>query len=173
MERRVLRIANTMSAAHMNGFSKQFAEELVRRLGNPEVEWVLMPFKDLFESAGSSFELAIQQITITPERRGLVTFSEPYLDVNQGVYVREGSRVAAIERLEDLRGYRLGGVSVNTGWRCITEMVRPTNPPTDFGRVSRAAKAVADGEVDAAVIDATVGIAFTYQFRDTAVAGQV
>jgi ABC-type amino acid transport substrate-binding protein len=48
VERRTLRVANTLAALDLTGFSRETAEGIVGRLGGAEIEWVPVPFNQLF-----------------------------------------------------------------------------------------------------------------------------
>jgi polar amino acid transport system substrate-binding protein len=72
------------------GFEVDFADALAKELGVPKVTWVNTPFSGLFSPAPKNFDVAINEITITPQRAKVVDFSEPYFDANQGFIVTKG-----------------------------------------------------------------------------------
>ena len=72
------------------GFEVDFAKALAEELGVPKVKWVNTPFSGLFSPAPKDFDVAINEITITPERAKVIDFSEPYFDANQGFLVTKG-----------------------------------------------------------------------------------
>jgi polar amino acid transport system substrate-binding protein len=172
VDARVLRIATTMVALSFTGFTDEFAKEIAKRLGTRDIEWVILPFDQLFAPGHPPFDLATQMVTITPERREIVDLSDPYLRIDQGLLTRDGTPLAGAKTLEAVRDHALGGRAGGTGMACIREMIRPNKPPREYQSAFSAAKALVDGEIDGAVIDAPVVIALARQFRGTAVVGR-
>ena len=62
---RVLLLATTMVAQYLSGFVSELGEEVARRLGAVEVQWVLLPWDKLFSPDHAPFDMAMQLITIT------------------------------------------------------------------------------------------------------------
>jgi polar amino acid transport system substrate-binding protein len=173
VERRILRVANTLAALDLTGFSRETAEGIVGRLGGAEIEWVPVPFNQLFSPLHSPFDFAVQLVTITPERASIVDFSDPYVEVSQALLARRDSPLAAARRLEEVRKHRLGADTSTTAMACLRSLVRPVAEPEEFSSVFLAAKAVADGGIDGAVFDAPIAIALSKQFPGTTVVGQL
>lgn len=86
-------------------------------------------------------------ITVTPERRGKVDFSIPYVEAAQVIIVPKGS---PIRGREDIRGRRIGVQHGATGDIYVTRNIQQ---PERFPNGALAVAAVAAGKVDAAVID--------------------
>src|SRR5437867_5913556 len=128
---KVLRVATTIVAQHFSGFVSEVASEFARRLNVADLEWVLLPFDKLFTPDHAPFDMAMQVVTITPEREAIVDFSDPYLDVNQALLARKDSPMAAARTLEEVRCCVLGARGGGSGMACIRDFIRPTQPPVE------------------------------------------
>jgi len=170
---KVLRLATTMVAQYLSGFVSELGEEVARRLGAVEVQWVLLPWDKLFSPDHAPFDMAMQLITITPERQAVVDFSDPVLVSNQGLLVRAESPIASATSLSDIRGSLLGAQGgPTTGMACIQQVINPEQPPRAYESMFLAAKGVSDGEIDGAVFPTFVALALSKQFRNTRVVSQ-
>ena len=168
-----LRVASTMTAMHLSGFIGELSEELARRLGYSGVEWIPMGWDKLTAPDHPEYDIAVQIISIKPERRGKVDFSEPFLLANQALLVRRDTPIAQAASLEQLRPYLLGGMQGGAGTQCIREVIRPEQLSAEFDHPFSAGKALADGQVDGLVFPAPVAIALSKQFKTTVVVGQI
>jgi polar amino acid transport system substrate-binding protein len=162
-----------MTALHLSGFIGELSEELARRLGYTGVEWVPMGWNKLTHPEHPEYDLAVQIISIKPERWEKVDFSDPFLLANQALLVRQDTPIAKASNLEELRPYLLGGMQGGAGTACIREVIRPEQLSTEFDHPFTAGKALADGEVDGIVFPAPVAIALSKQFKTTVVVGQI
>lgn len=168
-----LRVASTMTAMHLSGFIGELSEELARRLGYTGVEWVPMGWDKLTDSDHPAYDIAVQIISIKPERWEKVDFSEPFLLANQALLVRRDTPIAQATTLDQLRSSLLGGMRGGAGTACIREVIRPEQMSSEFDHPFTAGKALADGEVDGLVFPAPVAIALSKQFKTTVVVGQI
>ena len=168
-----LRVASTMTAMHLSGFIGELSEELARRLGHTGVEWVPMSWDKLTAPDHPEYDIAVQIISIRPERWEKVDFSEPFLLANQALLVRQDTPIAAAASLEQLRPYLLGGMQGGAGTQCIREVIRPEQVSAEFDHPFTAGRALADGQVDGLVFPAPVAIALSKQFKTTTVVGQI
>jgi polar amino acid transport system substrate-binding protein len=168
-----LRVASTMTAMHLSGFIGELSEELARRLGYAGVEWVPMGWDKLTAADHPEYDLAVQIISIKPERWEKVDFSDPFLLANQALLVRQDTPIAQATSLEQLRAYLLGGMQGGAGTACIRQVIRPEQLSIEFDHPFTAGKALADGQVDGIVFPAPVAIALAKQFKTTVVVGQI
>lgn len=94
------------------GYDVDVANELARRLGVAEVEFVASNFQNFIEGVRADrFDMVISGQTITEERRGQVDFSRPYQVNGVSIFVRSGDD--SVSGLADLNG-RSVGVSAGT-----------------------------------------------------------
>ena len=168
-----LRVASTMTAMHLSGFIGELSEEFARRLGYSGVEWVPMSWDKLTAPDHPEYDIAVQIISIKPERWDKVDFSDPFLQANQVLLARQDTPIAEATNLEQLRPYLLGGMRGGAGTACIREIIRPEHESIEYDHPFSAGKALADGEIDGLVFPAPVSIALSKQFKTTTVVGQI
>ncbi|WP_426394656.1 glutamine ABC transporter substrate-binding protein [Ralstonia sp. R-29] len=96
------------------GFDIDLIEALARTMGRP-VEWTDIDFKGLVPGLISRrFDVAISGIYITPERKKVVDFTEPYYHGGLVAMVKQGN--TAIKTPADLAGKK---VSVQVGTKSV------------------------------------------------------
>jgi polar amino acid transport system substrate-binding protein len=76
-----------------DGYEYCMAAELANMAGLSSVTVKNVSFDQLVAGRTNSFDLALAEISITPERDKVVDFSTPYFDSNIGVLVKKGSDV--------------------------------------------------------------------------------
>ena len=133
------------------GFDVDLVEAIADRLGL-DYEFKTYNFDALIVGlqSGTEFDMIASAMTITEERAQQVDFSDPYIDSNQSLTVREDSD---IETLADLSGLNIGVQSGTTG-----EEYARNNAPADatvvpFENILQAMQALQAGEVDGVVND--------------------
>jgi polar amino acid transport system substrate-binding protein len=139
------------------GFEVDFAKALARELGASSVKWVNTPFSGLFSPAPKPFDVAINEITITPERDRVVDFSEPYFDANQGFLVTKGGPGEQAKSIADMKDLQFGFQATTTGGDLITDTIKPSKQPREFSTLGAASQALANGQIDAFVMDVAIG----------------
>lgn len=86
----------------VDGYSRDLAAELAKRLGRPGVEVVDIVFANIFAAMHAKrIEFVSAPATITPQRAAELLFTEPYFDVGLGFLTRRDNRLM---KLEDLKG---------------------------------------------------------------------
>src|SRR5436190_8504999 len=92
------------------GYEAAVAYAVASRLGikSTDVVWKYVPFNRAFAPGSKPFDFDINQISYTPARAKVVTFSNSYYDENQAVVVLEGTKIASVRTLGALRGFKLG-----------------------------------------------------------------
>jgi len=137
------------------GFESAVAYAVAGELGfsNDEVAWTVVPFNASFAPGDKAFDFDIGQISITPERREAVDFSDGYYTVGQAVLALRDSPIAGARSVADLRGARLGSAVGTTSLRAITEVVQPVRAPAVFNDYHDAVSSVRNGQVDGIVVD--------------------
>jgi polar amino acid transport system substrate-binding protein len=76
-----------------SGYEYCLAANLANMAGLSSVTVKNVSFAQLVAGRTNSFDLALAEISITPERAKVVDFSKPYFDSNIGVLVQKGSGV--------------------------------------------------------------------------------
>jgi polar amino acid transport system substrate-binding protein len=83
----------TTPASIKSGYEYCLAANLANMAGLPSVTVKNVSFAQLVAGRTNSFDLALAEISITPERKKVVDFSTPYFDSNIGVLIQKGSGV--------------------------------------------------------------------------------
>jgi polar amino acid transport system substrate-binding protein len=83
----------TTPASVKSGYEYCLAANLANMAGLKSVTVKNVSFAQLVAGRTNSFDLALAEISITPERAKVVDFSKPYFDSNIGVLVQKGSGV--------------------------------------------------------------------------------
>ena len=138
--------------ASAGGFEAELARALADRLGYDGVRVVDTPFPDIVRGRFDA-DLALSEVTITPERERVVDFTGPYLAVDQVAVTTAATAQAASGRPA---GLRWGVVRSTTGADVVRSRVRPTAPATEFATETEAFAALRSGAVDAVMIDGPI-----------------
>ncbi|WP_326552335.1 ABC transporter substrate-binding protein [Micromonospora sp. NBC_01813] len=158
------------------GFESAVAYAVANQLGyEPDaVTWVRVPFNNAIAPGPKSFDIDINQFSITEERRAAVDFSSPYYDVTQAVIALEGSPAASVSTLAELREVKLGAQVGTTSYRAITEVIAPTAEPAVFNNNDDAKAALRNGTIDALVLDLPTAFYVTSaEIDDAKIVGQL
>jgi polar amino acid transport system substrate-binding protein len=139
------------------GFEIDFADAVAKELGVPKVQWVTAPFSGLFSPAPKRFDMAINQITITPERAKVVDFSVPYFDANQGFLIKKGGPAEGVTTIADMKDLQFGFQVTTTGGIYIEDEIQPDKQPQEFTALPPATQALANGQIDAFLMDVAIG----------------
>ena len=100
------------------GFEVDIVNEAAKRAGMT-TEIADYGFQALFAGTTSGrIDVAISSITITPERLGSQSFTQPYYDSDMGVAIKEDS---PLKGLADLKGKIVGVLSGSTGEKWAQE----------------------------------------------------
>jgi polar amino acid transport system substrate-binding protein len=139
------------------GFEVDFANALAKEMGVPKVQWVSTPFAGLFSPAPKDFDMAINEITITPERSKVVDFSVPYFDANQGFLITKGGPAEGVTQVADMKDLLFGYQAATTGGDYINDKIQPNEQPREFSTLGAAVQALANGQIDAFLMDVAIG----------------
>jgi polar amino acid transport system substrate-binding protein len=139
------------------GFEVDFADAIAEELGVPEVQWVSTPFAGLFSPAPKDFDMAINEITITEERSQVVDFSVPYFDANQGFLITKGGPAEGVSSIAGMKDLLFGFQTATTGGDYINDQIQPDEQPRQFATLGAAVQALANGQIDAFLMDVAIG----------------
>jgi polar amino acid transport system substrate-binding protein len=138
-----------------SGFEHSLSLAIAKQLKIPEVEFLRAPFGGLFSPAPKKYDFAFEEVTITAQRKKVVSFSTPYFDANQGVLVRKG--LPKITRVAQLKALQTCAQKDTTGLTWIRTKLRPTKKPLAYSASSTAAfDAVEAGRCDALILDVPI-----------------
>lgn len=158
------------------GYESAVAYAVAEHLGfaAEEVEWVVVPFNSAITPGTKTFDVDINQISITEERRNAVDFSTGYYDVAQTVITTEGSPIASAASIADLADAKLGAQVGTTSHTVITEQIKPSQEPAAFDTNDIAVQSLQNGQVDGIVVDLPTAFYMTAaQLEDGVIVGQL
>jgi polar amino acid transport system substrate-binding protein len=148
------------------GFEADLAKALAAELGIQKVKWVSTPFSGLFSPAPKPFDLAINEVTITEERARVVDFSEPYFNANQGFLVTKGGPGEDADSIAAMKDLQFGFQATTTGGDLIKDKIKPSKQPRQYSTLGAATKALANGQIDAFVMDVAIGSSIVQDLPD-------
>jgi len=158
------------------GFEGAVAAALAAKLGYAKdaVVWVRVPFNNAIAPGPKTYDIDINEFSITDERKQAVDFSAPYYDVTQAVIALKSNKLAGTKSLADLRGAKLGAQVGTTSLRAITESVKPAAQPQVYNNNDDAKKALQNGQIDGLVVDLPTAFYITSaELTDGVIVGQV
>lgn len=135
------------------GYSVDYVELVTKKLGI-NIDYVQGTWDEVLSMGKEKKIDLMHTIFRTPEREKYFLFQEPYKKVVSGLFVR--STVDDIKKVADLSGRK---VSLVKGDFC-TELLKDMVPDADYAyydEYADALSAIAVGEVEATVIDVSVG----------------
>jgi polar amino acid transport system substrate-binding protein len=134
------------------GFEAAVTYAVAEKLGfaAEDVVWVRTGFDEAITPGPKSFDLNIQQYSVTEERKAAVDFSSPYYVTSQAVISNAKSKFANAKTLADLDGAKVGAAAGSTS----LEVAQATFKDAAVFNDNDAAKlALESGQVDALVVD--------------------
>jgi polar amino acid transport system substrate-binding protein len=137
------------------GFESAVAYAVAKQLGfaKSEVTWAYTPFNRSFAPGPKAFDFDINQISFTPARAKVVTFSSSYYDVNQSVVVVKGTKIAVVRSKAALKGFKLGAQLGTTSYSYIVDTIKPSSKPAVFPSNAAAVQALKNKQIDGLVVD--------------------
>jgi polar amino acid transport system substrate-binding protein len=158
------------------GFEGAVAYAVAERLGfaRGDVAWVRVPFNTAIQPGPKTYDIDINEFSITEDRRKAVDFSTPYYDVRQAVIALKTSKIAGAKSLADLRAAKLGAQVGTTSYKAITDVVRPAGQPQVYNTNDDAKKALQNGQIDGLVVDLPTAFFITgAEITDAVIVGQL
>lgn len=157
------------------GFESAVGFAIADRLGfaRDEVEWTDVPFNSSYAPGPKSFDLDINQISITPQRERAVDFSSPYYTAPQAVIALRDSDAASARSLADLADTQLGVQIGTTSLEAARANIDSSSEPRVFNDSNDVVRALKQGQVDAVVVDLPSAFYITSaQVDDATIVGQ-
>ena len=137
------------------GFEPAVAYAVAKQIGYPaaKVKWVYVPFDRSFAPGPKNFDFDINQISYTPARAKVVSFSDSYYDVNQALVVLKNKPIARVHTIAGLKPYKLGAQLGTTSYQFIAGQIKPSKSPAVFPQNAAAVQALKNGQNDGLVVD--------------------
>lgn len=121
--------------------------------GADSVKWVRTTFDEAITPGPKSFDINLQQFSITEERRANIDLSVPYYTSNQAVVALDGSAAEGATSISALRSVKLGAQMGTTSLQFITDVIKPEQDPFVYDDNVGAKAALEANQIDAAVFD--------------------
>jgi polar amino acid transport system substrate-binding protein len=137
------------------GFESAVAYAVAKRLGfaRTEVKWIYTPFAKAIAPGRKAFDFAINQISYSPARAKVLTFSASYYNVNQSIVGLKGKPIASVRSIAGLRRYKLGAQLGTTSYQYIVRNIKPSRSPAVYDTNDAAVAALKIGQIDGLVVD--------------------
>ncbi|MFH8699944.1 ABC transporter substrate-binding protein [Streptomyces chartreusis] len=144
-----------------SGYEYCMAANIAYRSGLARVEVKNAPFPEVVSGRTKDFDLALAQITITPERSKVAEFSPPYLSSTLGLLIRDGEKI----NQDNVRDVRIGVAEGTTGEEFVKDRIKPTKPVTAYANDPEMITALEEGRIDAVIHDTTILLAYPQKPR--------
>jgi len=137
------------------GYESAVAYAIAGKLGygKAQVKWTYVPFNKSFAPGQKAFDFDINQISFTPARAKVVSFSTSYYDVNQSIVVNKGTKIASVRGIKGLASYKLGAQLGTTSYAFIKDRIKPSQQPAVFNSNAAAVLALKNKQIDGLVLD--------------------
>ncbi|MEO8850154.1 MAG: ABC transporter substrate-binding protein [Allobranchiibius sp.] len=150
-----------------DGYEYCMGAELANMAGLKSITVKNVAFAQLVAGRTNNYDIALAEISITPERQKVVDFSTPYYDSNVGVLAKKTAGVTEANIKDKRCGAYSGTTSVpfiQDKLKCKSAKVYP-NSQTLY-------QAVISGQIDAAFLDTAIVLAEAKEVPTLAVVGQ-
>jgi polar amino acid transport system substrate-binding protein len=137
------------------GYESAVAYAIAKKLGysKSQVKWIYVPFNKAFAPGSKAFDFDINQISITPARAKVVSFSTSYYDVNQALVVNKGTKIASVRSIKGLAPFKLGAQLGTTSYTYIKNRIKPSQQPAVFNSNAAAVLALKNKQIDGLMVD--------------------
>jgi polar amino acid transport system substrate-binding protein len=158
------------------GFESAVAYAVAAELGygKDQVEWVTATFDQIIAPGAKDFDFAINQVSISDERRENLDFSSSYYDTAQAVVTIGSSPAAEATTLAELAELRIGAMVGTTSAIVAEESIAPSTDVQLFNDNDQVKQALTSGLVDAIVVDLPTALYITAaELEDGVLVGQL
>ncbi|AOV16449.1 ABC transporter substrate-binding protein [Acidihalobacter aeolianus] len=138
-----------------SGYEYCMAANIAYRAGIPKVKVKNVAWDGLVAGQTKNFDLALSEISITPQRKKVVDFSVPYFESTMGVLVRKGEHVTS----GNIRDKLIGVEGGSTGASFVTDKIKPMKPARQFSGEAGLFTALAAHQIQVAVTDTSIVLA--------------
>ncbi len=158
------------------GFESAVAYAVADQLGfdKDHVTWVPVTFDQIIAPGEKDFDVAINQVSISDERKANLDFSSSYYDTAQAVVTIGSSPAASATSLAELKGLRIGAMVGTTSATVAADTIAPTTDVQLFNDNDQVKQALTSGLVDAIVVDLPTALYITAaELEDGKLVGQL
>ncbi len=122
-----------------------------------DVKWVTEPFDSSYAPGPKAFDFDINEISVTPDRSKVVTFSVSYYDTTQSIVALKSDAIVTHHSPAELKTYLYGDQIGTTGLAYIYAKIHPTRAPRVYNTLDEAVAALQTKQVDAIIVDTPDG----------------
>ena len=140
---------------NQKGYESAVAYAVAEQLGfaPDDVVWVRDTFEQIIAPGTKDLDFAINQVSITDERKASLDFSSSYYDTAQAVVTLSTSPAASAKTLTDLKAVKIGATVGTTSLTAAQQTIAPTGDVQVFNDNDQLVQALQAGLVDAIVLD--------------------
>ena len=156
------------------GFEAAVAYAVAEEMGlsSDDVVWVRTSFDEAIQPGAKSFDVNMQQYSLTAERDEMVDFSAPYYSAAMAV-LAVGDAANTPATMADLKGLKWGAVGTTTAVPKLIESIEPTSDPLLYGDNADVVAAMQANQIDAALFDLPTALFISaVQLEGSAIIGQ-
>jgi len=137
------------------GFEAAVALAVAAEMGyeGDAVVWTRTTFDEAIQPGAKSFDMNLQQYSITEERRENTDLSLPYFTSNQAIVALNGSAAEGATTIDELKDVKFGAQVGTTSLAFITDVIQPNQEPFVYDDNVAAKAALEANQIDAAVFD--------------------
>ncbi len=137
------------------GFESAVAYAVADAMGfaPDQVKWEFGTFDQLIAPGSKNYDVALNQFSITEDRKKAVDFTGGYYKSNQAVVAFKDSPAAGAKTLDDLKKLKFGAQVATTSLTYVTDVVKPTQEVFQYSDNAAAKSALAAKQIDAIVVD--------------------
>ncbi|MFD1148249.1 ABC transporter substrate-binding protein [Saccharothrix hoggarensis] len=161
--------------ANGKGFESAVAYALAEELGyaKTDVVWTRVPFNAAIQPGKKTYDMDLNEFSITEERKRAVDFSAPYYDVDQAVVTLKSSKAASVKTLAELKSVKIGA-QVGTTSFDAAKRLQPEQDVAVYNTNEDAKAALRAGQIDALVVDLPTAFYITSaELDDGHIVGQI
>lgn len=145
------------------GFESAVAYAVAEQLGfdADHVTWVRASFDQIIAPGAKTFDIALNQVSISDERKASLDFSSPYYTTSQAVVTLSSSPAASATSLADLKALKIGAMVGTTSLTAAQDAIAPDTEVQVFNDNDQVKQALTSGLVDAIVVDLPTALYIT------------
>ncbi|SDS52479.1 ABC transporter substrate-binding protein [Microlunatus soli] len=153
------------------GYESTVGYAIADQLGfdKSKVKWETVPFNSVITPGEKTFDIDLNQVSISAERKNAVDFSSGYYDVRQAVITYQGSPIDGKTKISDLTGAKLGAQVGTTSYDAATKQIKPTEQVAVYDTNDLAVQALKNKQIDGIVVDVPTAFYMTAAQLDNGV----
>jgi polar amino acid transport system substrate-binding protein len=125
--------------------------------GHKQVKWVTEAFDSSYAPGPKAFDFDINEISVTPDRAKVVTFSTSYYNTTQSIVALRSDPIVTKHTPAELKAYLYGDQIGTTGLAYIYDYIHPARSTRVYNTLDEAVAALQTKQVDAIVVDTPDG----------------